>query len=40
MLLELNAQYSGGLFNDQLAMEERGKTEIYAIDSGALTDYV
>lgn len=32
LLLELNAQYSGGLFNDQLAMEERGKTEIYAID--------
>lgn len=32
LLLELNAQYSGGFFNDQLAEEEKGKTEIYAID--------
>lgn len=32
LVLELNAQYSGGLFNDQLAEEEKAKTEIYALD--------
>lgn len=33
LLLELNAQYSGGFKNDQLSEEEKGKTEIYAIDA-------